>query len=534
MVSRFAAHRALNQLASAWLPRILTQIDRDPTSSSYGCADRNWWHYKIRDFPSIILQQAGYSVWLAGNTPGLIVDGLEPLAAASCRFWASRAIRYGAFEEYYPWERGYPPLAFSTLAVMKMVTAGVVEPSEIEMGARVAAEQLLHRFEGEAANQQVAGLAALWVLRSVFPKLVSREDCMQCTRSTLALQHDEGWYWEYGGPDLGYLSVTVDCLFDALDAGGDSKLRASAESAVRYLDQLTRTTRTNIGMHNSRNTDYLVPYGIARLAGEGMPEAASLVDRLFQHADRPDHFFASTDDRYLCHYIGHSVIRAAQVLLATTPQHAPAHEVEGPIYFEGSGHLISSHALISLRKGGIATVVDEEGGQVSDFGWRVFFKGEHWVTHWWSDHWEVHRLSDARWEVKGNWVPCRERLSHPFHHHILRLASLVMGQSIIGWLKRRLIFARRLAPAQFFRRLTLVEGGLDIEDRMEGLPAGICPEVAPRASKRHVASADSWHPADVHATGCGERVTRTLVYEGGTWIARTQLRSAPLDQGATS
>ncbi len=41
------------------LPRVLTQIDRDPDSPTYGCCDRNYWHYKIRDFSSAILQQSG-------------------------------------------------------------------------------------------------------------------------------------------------------------------------------------------------------------------------------------------------------------------------------------------------------------------------------------------------------------------------------------------------------------------------------------------------------------------------------------------
>ena len=57
----------LKKLARRQLPRILTQICRDPNSSSFGCFDRNWWHYKIRDFPSVILQQAGLSIHVAKN-----------------------------------------------------------------------------------------------------------------------------------------------------------------------------------------------------------------------------------------------------------------------------------------------------------------------------------------------------------------------------------------------------------------------------------------------------------------------------------
>ena len=59
--------RNLEKVAHRQLPRILTQFCRDPNNSAYGCADRNWWHYKIRDFPSIILQQAALTIHAASN-----------------------------------------------------------------------------------------------------------------------------------------------------------------------------------------------------------------------------------------------------------------------------------------------------------------------------------------------------------------------------------------------------------------------------------------------------------------------------------
>ena len=42
--------------------RVITQMDRDPDSLTFGCFDRNYWHYKIRDFPSSILQQGVFTL----------------------------------------------------------------------------------------------------------------------------------------------------------------------------------------------------------------------------------------------------------------------------------------------------------------------------------------------------------------------------------------------------------------------------------------------------------------------------------------
>ncbi len=40
------------------LPRLLSLLDRDPFSPTFGCFDRPFWHYKTcTDFPSAIYQQ---------------------------------------------------------------------------------------------------------------------------------------------------------------------------------------------------------------------------------------------------------------------------------------------------------------------------------------------------------------------------------------------------------------------------------------------------------------------------------------------
>jgi hypothetical protein len=81
-----------------------------------------------------------------------------------------------------------------------------------------------------------------------------------------------------------------------------------------------------------------------------------------------------------------------------------------------------------------------------------------------------------------------------------------------------------MAPARFRRRIVLRADGVELTDRLEGLPDGVTPQPAPRASKRHVASADSWHPEDVAAASGGGQVTRTIARDGAAWTARTMLR----------
>jgi hypothetical protein len=520
---------ALIALANEWMPRLLTQIDRDPTSATYGCADRNWWHYKIRDYSSIILQQGACAVGWAGTLPSWRHEQ-EPLIAVSragALFWSAHLGRHRSFDEYYPWEQGYPPAAFSTLAVLRAVAAGWVAAEDVAVGAQVAAKQLSRRFEAQAANQQMAGLAALCWLHRLYPELISAAQLQNMVDRTLALQTAEGWYPEYDGPDLGYLSVTIDCLWDAYDATQDDRLIDSARSAVTYIEHLTRLTGAGIGMHNARNTDYLVPYGICRMAledegGGAMSPARLLVDRLFESIPAT-HFLRATDDRYVSHYIGASLLRAAGLhpsgsASSDVSKRPSVAEPASRQAYALSGHVVEPDALIALHKGGLITMRSPSGALATDCGWAFEWRNQRYVTHWWSRLWQT-AAEDGAWHVEGYFVPTRSLISSPLKHMVLRLASRLFGAGLIRHLKAVMIFRKPDTAFPFRRTIRRTDAGWQIEDTMPVLPAGVTPDVAPRASRRHVASADSFHPEDLSLTAAGWTVERVVEAEGSGYQA---------------
>ncbi len=535
MSSLAEVERSLAEFTLRMMPRILSQACRDPDSPTYGTFDRDWWHYRIRDFPSVILQQGGYTVWLASQRNDLAEwrTGLVDLARASAAFWQRRAIRRGAFEEYYPFEEGYPPLAFSTLAIMKLVRDGVVGRQTVERGAARAADQLLDRFESKAANQQVAGLAALALLREQYPHLVAADDFAGIAERTLALQSTEGWFEECGGPDLGYLSVTLDCLWDLVDATGEPRFRAAASRGLTYLHALVDVAGGTIGMHNARNTDYVVPYGLTRfLDGDARERAAATATlvTLFADSKSPRHFLHALDDRYLCHYTGHSLVRACSTLereaaTQSTSNVADRTPDDGRL-FPGSGHFLlpaSSRRrgglIASLRKGGITTLF-AGGDTVSDFGWRVTTGDHQYVNHWWSSRWTFQHTGDKLY-VEGPLVHHPERLASPATHIPLRVASALLGRRLFGPIRERLVFEARPSPFHFRRMITPGRDGFTVDDEIEGVPADAVIERAPRASKRHVASADSFHVEDLNRTG-RTRVEESCERSGGRFRATTR------------
>lgn len=499
----------LKTVAGRYVPRLLTQACRDPDAPFFGCFDRNWWHYKIRDFPSAILQQGGYSSHLAGRLAEFskMAPGLDAVATASVRFWNQRAQRHGAFEEYYPWEQGYPPLAFSTLSAAKLCLLGIGDTSTSLPGLKIAAAQLSARFEPRAANQQVAGLAALAAIRSISPDLVSPDGFDAMAVRTLALQHPEGWFMEYDGPDLGYLTVTMDCLWDLYDLTGEARFLDSAARAFAYVEWFVQKPGRGAGMHNARNTDYLVPYGFTRFCGLGgswEERAGAILTLLYADSDHPQHFFAAVDDRYVSHYIGHSVIRAILTLEGSAPLKPPARPAPPPIakplteaYLAGSGHWAGIPTLlVSGKKGGVFTWTASPDRCVSDFGWIVQRKKTTFVSHWWSTEWQIDPQQE-KIRVSGRLYPHGEHESTPWKHFVLRTLSFFAGYRLTKLLKSLLIFKSQAGQLIFERQISRTEEGtLRVEDVVRGLKADDIVTRAPRTSKRHVASADSYHRED--------------------------------------
>jgi len=518
-------------------PRILTQVCRDPGSPAYGSFDRNWWHYKIRDFASVIMQQGGYFVHELKHLDdfGKFKTDFESIAMASVTSWTNRGLRKGAFEEYYPWEDGYPPLAFSTLAAAKLVDKLKIENADTEKVLRKACYKLINRFEYQAANQQIAGLAALGVLKKIRPQYVDAGKFEELTIKTLALQNSEGWFMEYDGPDLGYLSVSLDCLWDLFDYTADERFLQSCCKAFGFLTTLVLHCQSTIGMHNARNTDYIVPYGITRFllsTNEQEKDAAhSVMQILFSDISREDHFFNAIDDRYWSHYIGHSVARA-ESLLQQLSQNPVSRQVvtdrtgvETWKTFQAAGYILKSTAgftaLVSCSKGGIITL-QKDGASYSDFGWLVSAGKKQYVTHWW-DPATTFEVQNQTVSIKGNLVSHTENTSTPLKHMVLRMVSFVFGYKIISLLKNALIFKHGSTLYRFERKITFGDSLVTINDSLYGLKGNETISQAPRSSKRHVASADSYHREDFFLND-GFSVEKSMENKNGTFQSAIRIK----------
>lgn len=420
-------------LIEMFIKRMNTNICLDVDSEFYGCGDRNHWHYKIRDFPSIILQQ-GIEASVRNNLLDSNSNYMS-LGKAALIFWARRASHHNSFEEYYPYENGYPPLAFSTLSICRLINLLEIDIDEV-FGLRealnTASKQLSNRIEDEAVNQYAAGVAALALLSKLQVSTVDTKTLDRHIIRLLSLQRSEGWFPEYGGFDLGYLSVTIDCLWDLYDVQPDTRILNAIKNAGNFIAKVTSIDRISFGKLNSRNTDYIVPYGLLRLSQiDDCLMLRALVQRIYENLI----LYSSLDDRYLMHYIGISFIRArgiqCQKLYLSS---LPTLDTGKLTSFPDAGLVRCVYrgedAWLNIKKGVVCST------HYSDWGLRIYQGSKCYETG------VVPYNIDAQGEIgsfkvyltqKKEFIPSFLKLT------VIKIFAYTFGRSLIKALKRRVI-----------------------------------------------------------------------------------------------
>lgn len=294
--------------ALAAIPRILAAVDRNMFGPSYGCCDREYWHYRTAAFPSEMYQEAALPLALAYRYefPGSTWQGEPRLAeaiAAILRFSAKSAHADGSGDDYYPHERALGATVFS-------LQAGVEAYRLLEMRDAALLQFFRHRARwiarhdeaGRLTNHHALAALALWRTGVLCDDQELRQAAVDRVRRVISWQSGEGWWPEYDGADPGYQTVTIDCL---------AKLRTEID--VPGLDEalcrgveFCRWFQTSIGQYGgeygSRGTRHFYAHGMELLAAH-VPQAAKLADGYLQSladgaAARWD------DDRMYVHRLG--------------------------------------------------------------------------------------------------------------------------------------------------------------------------------------------------------------------------------------
>lgn len=454
------------------VPRLLSQLDRNKNSTTFGCFDRNYWHYKIRDFPSIVLQQGTLAMALlySNNFEGNIYyknERIKEWAVGSLDFWVNNQLGDGSFNEYWPNEHGYPPTVFSLYSASESYKLLKNSADEIDglFEAMLASCKFIskHKEKG-ATNQEIASITALYSTYQVTQEKWLLNIIEEKIKYLIDVQSEEGWFPEYGGVDIGYLSVSLNYLSEYYRLSGDKKVLNPIIKMVDFLQYFIHPNYTCGGDYGSRNTEYFLPNGLEIIAPE-YPLAGSIADKIISgNSPKLPH---SVDDRYLSHYILHSYVSAIQNYKNRTDLHELPCEKSCSRYFEDAGLYVYSnenyYAVLGLSKGGVLKVFSQGKEILNDCGYVIKDSSNVSVTNW-IDHNYTRKRDGDCFTVSGNFHSIKQYIPTPLKHTLLRCASSMLGKSLIPILKKQLITSELTVPVKFERIVKFDKDKIIIED----------------------------------------------------------------------
>ena len=455
------------------VPRLLGLLDRNPSSSTYGCFDRNYWHYKILDFSNGRLQEAALTLALLYTVeyPQNLYCNIKKIkewSLAAMEFLESIQNSDGSFNEYYPHEHAFVTTAFSCFAVSEgLLLLGERPPGIVEM-LRKSGKFLLKINELEVVNQNLGACAALYNVYTLTGDELFKKGAQEKLKTSLDRQSEEGWFYEYGGPDIGYLSVALYYLAQYCKKTEDLRALQSLKKGVEFLSHFLHPDGTAGGEYGSRNTTYMVPDGVEICAHHDACASylASGIRASLQH--KTGITPSDLDDRYL------PTMLYTYIQAFTDCNPLPEKKEPESCFFPESGLVVKKspqyHFIANLRKGGVFKVFTENN-IVSDSGFVGRLSNGDLVTSQWLGSSFTFTDEKSSYYVEGPLVRVPEQKMTPLKSMIMR-ASLTIGREYASrtakhYLRKQLITQKNTVPGTFQRVITLDEN-IHVKDTLEG------------------------------------------------------------------
>lgn len=461
------------------IPRFLSNLDRDIDSPTYGCFDRNYWHYKRSNFANATLQQGCLTLALlyTNNFEGNIYykkENVKQLAAAAINFWSKIQLKDGSFNEAWYNEHGIPSTGFSLYAVVESCKILNYMDQNVLESVKKAADFLIKNPEREALNQEVGSMTAIYnAYLLTKDKILMAGAEEKFDRLLKQQKEEEGWFSEYGGADIGYLTVSLNYMALFYKLSGREEALDSCKKIIDFLQYFVHPDGTIGGEYGARNTEYFLPAGFEILS-QFYPLASRIVEKLLSNINR-DYLNLAISERYILHYVTPSFIMAL-ILYEQRKKERKVLGVELPYEKEFSKYFSESQIYVysnknyyfisNLSKGGVYKVfAKNNGGYARDCGYRIKHKNEFLITEVVTTDNKI-QMGDGNIEVEGLFGINKFRVMTPFKQFVLILLSTIFGSKIKKIAKNMLIFSNKKSDVKFSRKFIFKDSSIIISDKI--------------------------------------------------------------------
>jgi hypothetical protein len=463
------------------IPRLLGQLDRNKNSETYGCFDRNYWHYKIADFSCARYQEAVLTLALLyklkqKDNPYFKNKNILRWIEATLEFWCNIQNKDGSFNEWYPNEKSFVATAFSCYAISEclILLKKEIKGERIINSLRKAGDWLLKRSEWDATNQMSGAISSLYniyVLTNNRKYLINHKNKLN---QLLKKQNSEGWWNEYNGADISYLSLTVDYLSKLYKKNPNAKLKGSINKAIDFLSFFVHPNLTFGGEYGSRNTEYMIPHGMElNTQNKNAASISCAIRNSLKNSATITPY--SVDDRYLC-YIGYVWLQA--YLDSKKTLKLPKYRFNQNFNKDFTNAKISVisndnfYRIINYSKGGAFNLyLKKQNKTIHDSGILVKDKNNSYLTSSWISNSLVQKNNPTK--IKGKLWKLKNTPMTSLKSTTLRVFSKTLGNSqklslaMKKILRKKLITVSEKSNISFSRQFTINNKIIKIVDSVD-------------------------------------------------------------------
>ena len=468
---------------------LLSEINRDPATPTYGCFDRRYWGWKLVDFPEATFQRnLSALAWLRGQPEAADMRALLTSTIRAGLLYAARIQhRSGSFDQAYPYEESYGATAFlvpDLLDAYLAVKADCDYDTQLTIEAMLAkaAAFLYHHAElhGTISNHLAGAALALLKAGNFLKQPQYAAKSREILDFILSKQSNEGWYVEYGGADPGYQTLCMYYLAQIYQIAPDDALRQSLASALSFLQYFVLPDGSFGGEYGSRRTEIYYPGGIALLSGE-FPLAASMTARMLASIEAGSTTRLADMDMGNTAPLLNNTINALPFQAVLSDMSLPCDQEEGTLLhdFPEAGIFIRAtdqyYCILGASTGGVTKIYDKKKARLVWDDCGLLGQTSRGVTistqitapdQGW-------RSSENSIEVWGSFQPIKSSIPGPGNFLVLRLMNLTvmrwgfLNELVKKMMVRLLINGGGSLPLKRTRRLEFSEDSVRIHDRVE-------------------------------------------------------------------
>ena len=471
------------------VPRLLSLLDRDSSSQTYGSFDRQHWAWANKDFVNADFQRGVYilAILFTEEFPWNKYYNNENVLkwiSAGFDYWAKIQHKNGSFDQWYPQEGSVGTTGFTLCALSEaFVLIQEKIPGEQKERLLVAFDKAAnficrHRETHGLISNHLAGMAlALLNASNILNNNKYLKESNKLLQRIFEGQSAEGWYSEYNGADPGYETLGIAYLAKYWKKTQDPQLFLSLKRSMDYLVHFVHPDGTLGGEYGSRSTELYYPSGIETLK-PALPQAEYIADKMIVGIREGCVVSPSTVDVFNFMPLLSSYLNAYKNLEPEMSENINGIKLDNFKYFDKSKMAVWTtdkiKLIIGLAKGGVMRCYKNDGTLLySDCGYIAYLRNGSKISSQFLDYnndCQVNEVSSCL-ERYFSYVPGHQMT--PMFYVLLRIFSLTAGRynRIGNWAKNllasRLIRYKKIAPLKIIRSVQISGDRLLIKDYLK-------------------------------------------------------------------